>query len=146
MRFLRHFAAVLAVVAVVVLAGVAWNHFWPGTLIGREATGGPRVFARGVPGLHLKGPPPGRLPAHPGHVAYLIGHGGHIVRLNSGPGVSAFYGLLKIPNLEVLRHTAYIEAVVIAAVIVADAARRRIRRARRKARLGWQADQKEVAA
>jgi hypothetical protein len=146
MKFLRHFAAVVAVVAVVVLAGMAWNHYWPSTLIGQLVTGRPGIFVRGVPGVHLKGPPPGHLTARSGHVAYLLGHGGRIVRVNNGPGVSAFYGLLKIPDLEVLRHTGYIEAAVIAAVILADAARRRIRRARRKARLGRQADQREVAA
>lgn len=49
MRFLRQLAAVTAVVAVVVLIGVAWHHFAPGSFGGQGGTGPHRFVVRGQP-------------------------------------------------------------------------------------------------
>jgi hypothetical protein len=125
-KFLRHLAAVAAVVAVVVLIGLAWDHLGPGSLPG-EGPGGVAVAVRGqlvkglrpgmkvrlapglrpVPGLHLNGPG------------------------NSGiPGIE-LGDLLEPGNLAVLRSTAFIEAAVIAGVVLVDASYRKWRRAKR---------------
>ena len=57
MRFLRQLAAVTAVVAVVVLIGVAWHHFAPGSFGGQGGTGPHRFVVRGHAG---HGRAPGR--------------------------------------------------------------------------------------
>lgn len=119
MKFLRQLAAVVAVVAAVVLIGLAWSHLSP-SLPG-ENPAGPAAAARS----HMKVLPPGarsspgkRLP--PG------------ARLN-GSGIPSMLpgDLLEPVNLIVLRNNALLEAVVIAAVVLADAGYRRLRRARR---------------
>jgi hypothetical protein len=121
------------VVGVVVLAGLAWNHFWPSTLVGQLASGGQQIFVRGVhvvPGEHLAGPPAGA--GHPPHGQQVVKlAGGRVLHLRNRPGVSAFYGLLKGPNLQVLEETGKEEAAFIAAVVIIDVIRRRLRRARR---------------
>jgi hypothetical protein len=135
-KFLRHLGAATAVVAIVVLAGLAWNHFWPSTLVGQLPTGGPQIFAHGVrvgPVVQLAGPPPGHghPPSGPRIVKLPGGRGFGIV---SGPGVSAFYGLLRAVNLRVLEDTAKVEAEFIAAVVIIDVIRRRLRRHHRARR------------
>jgi hypothetical protein len=117
-KFLRQLAAVVAVVAAVVLIGLAWSHLSP-SLPGENPAGPAAVRS------HMKVLPPGarlspgkRLP--PG------------ARLN-GSGIPSMLpgDLLKPVNLIVLRNNALLEAVVIAAVVLADAGYRRLRRARR---------------
>jgi hypothetical protein len=106
-KFLRQFAAVVAVVAVVVLLGLAWNRFAP-SLPGEGPTG--EAFA------NVKAPP-----------------GAHgVLRMNSGgtPGLD-LGDLLQPENLAVLRYTAELEAAVIAAVVIVNASYRSLRRYRR---------------
>ena len=81
----------------------------------------------------LAGPPPGRghPPSGPRIVKLPGGRGFGIV---SGPGVSAFYGLLRAVNLRVLEDTAKVEAEFIAAVVIIDVIRRRLRRHHRARR------------
>jgi hypothetical protein len=133
MRFLRHLGAAVMVVGIVMLAGLAWNHFWPSSLVGQLASGGEQALMRGghpVPGEHLAGPPTraGHLPPGPQAVKLV---GGRVLRIRNRPGVGAFYGLLKRPNLQVLGETAKAEAAFIAVVVIIDVIRRRLRRARR---------------
>jgi hypothetical protein len=80
-----------------------------------------------VPGVKLS--PGGKLP--PGAKLPRVRTPG-IIR-NNGSGIpSALLGdLLKPVNLVVLRNNAFLEAVVIAAVVIIDAGYRRLRRARR---------------
>jgi hypothetical protein len=55
------------------------------------------------------------------------------IRLNNGSGIPSLLpgDLLKPVNLVVLRNSAFLEAAVIAAVVIVDAGYRRLRRARR---------------
>ena len=129
MKFLRQFAAATAVVAAVVLAGLAWNRLAP-TLPG-EGPGGHAFIARGraikvlPPGAQ---PPPGGRPAPPGGRPPPPG-----MRGDNGSGIPGLLlsDLLKPVNLAVLRDTALLEAAVITAVVILDAGYRRLRRARR---------------
>jgi hypothetical protein len=120
-KFLRQFAAVAAVVAVVVLGGLAWNHFAPSLPGEGPAAGGRALVVRGhiVKGVR----PSGKLP--PGVTAVSRGN------IRSGiPGLM-LGDLLEPANLAVLRQTAFLEAAVIAAVVILDMGYRRLRRARR---------------
>ena len=118
MRFLRQLAAVTALVAVVVLIGLAWHHFAPGSFGGQ---GGPRPhrFVRGQAATAV-------------HRGVKVPAG---VELNGGgtSGVPPIQlgDLLEPVNLAVLWNTAWIEAAVIAAVVTVDAGLRKRRRARR---------------
>lgn len=109
MKFLRQFAAVVAVVTVVVLLGLAWNRFAP-SLPGEGPTG----EALAVPGKVVNAQPQG------------------VLRINSGgtPGLD-LGDLLQPENLAVLRYTAELEAAIIAAVVVVNASYRSLRRYRR---------------
>ncbi len=123
MKFLRHLGAATLVIAVVVLAGLAWNHFWPGTLAGQLAARGPSAFGEGVrivPGQRIV-----RLPD------------GIRVHVRNQPGAGAFYGLLRPANLRVIAETAKIEAVFILAVVIIDVIRRRLRRGARRNGTEW---------
>jgi hypothetical protein len=120
-RFLRQFAAVVAVVAVVVLLGLAWNRFAP-TLPGE----GPAGEALPVQGSMVKALP---------HAVRLPGRGpgaGGVLRVNIGgtPGLD-LGDLLQPENLAVLRYTAELEAVIFAAVVIVNASYRSMRRSRR---------------
>ena len=119
-RFLRQLAAVTAVVAVVVLIGVAWHHFAPGSFGGQRGTGPHGFVVRGQPATAV----------HRG-VKVLPG-----VELNSGgtSGIPPIQlgDLLEPVNLAVVWNTAWIEAAVIAAVVIVDAGLRKRRRARRE--------------
>jgi hypothetical protein len=122
-KFVRQLAAVVAVVAVVVLLGLAWSRFSPslpgegpvgealavhGTIVkvlpdGTEFSWGGRTVANGRP-------PPG-------------------VRINGGGTPALDLGdLLQPVNLAVLRYNAELEAVIIAAVVIASASYRSLRR------------------
>jgi hypothetical protein len=119
-RFLRQLAAVTAIVAVVVLTGLAWHHFAPDSF-GSQGGTGPHRFIRGqaataahrgvkvTPGLELNG-------------------GG-----TSGIPPIQLGDLFEPVNLAVLWNTAWIEAAAIAAVVIVDAGLRKRRRARRGA-------------
>jgi hypothetical protein len=132
-KFLRQFAAAAAVVAVVVLGGLAWNRFHP-SLPGEGPVGGGRALVvrghivKGVlssgklrPGARIL--PGGKLP--PGVAAGPRG--------NTGSGIPGLMAgdLLKPVNLVVLRHTVFLVAAVMAAVVLVDMGYRRLRRARR---------------
>jgi hypothetical protein len=116
-RFLRQLAAATAVVALVVLVGLAWHHFAPGTFGGQGGTGPHRV-ARGQAAAAV-------------HRGVKVTPG---VELNT-PGASGvppiqLGDLLEPVNLAVLWNTAWIEAAVIAGVVIVDAGRRKLRRTR----------------
>lgn len=121
MRFLRQFAAVAAVVAAVVLIGLAWSHLTP-SLPGE----GPAGNAFAVRGHLVKVLPPG-VKSSPG------GKPPPGARLNNGSGIPSMLpgDLVKPVNLIVLRNNALLEGVVIAAIVLADAGYRRLRRTRR---------------
>jgi len=134
-KFFRQFGAAVAVVTVVVLIGLAWNHLAPSLpgegpagrafAVPEHAVKGLRPAVRLAPGGKLA--PGGRLPPAGAGIRYNDGSG--------GPGL--FLGdLLQPVNLAVLRSTAFLEAAVIAAVVILDAGYRRLRRARRGGR-GW---------
>jgi hypothetical protein len=143
MKFSRHLAAVMLLVAVITVLGLAWNHWAPATLIGNPFDG------RQLPGLHLSGPPPGHLlpGQRPGHPVVIqrrsAGNGPKAIDLNgkrarfisNQGGAGAFSGLLEFGGLRILRHTVVIETALIAAVVIIDLARRRARRANRRAAL-----------
>jgi hypothetical protein len=122
-RFLRQFAAVLAVVAVVVFTGIAWDHFGPASLPGEGPAGNFQVVEgpalnppKGVqvaPGVHH--PPPGMRIDTPGDV----------IPVDVGD-------LLQPANLAVLRQTAVIEALIMAGVVILSMGARKVRRARRR--------------
>ena len=114
MRFLRHLAAACLVVAVVVVLGLAWNHFAASTLVGTVP---------GRPQTAIVRPESG--PGGP-HGSKVIDRGTFDLGLNS---------MLEPVNWPYLRHTVVIEAAVIAAVVIIDVGRRRSRRAARAAQL-----------
>jgi hypothetical protein len=119
-KFLRQFAAVVAVVAIVVLLGLAWNRFAP-SLPG-EGPGGEVAAVRGsvvkTPPRAIKLSPGGR----PG-VREVHNNGG-------APGLD-LGDLLQPENLAVVRYTAELEAAIIAAVVIVNASYRSVRRSRR---------------
>jgi hypothetical protein len=121
-KFLRQFAAVVAVVAVVVLLGLAWNRFAP-SLPGEGPAGeAPAVRGSMVKALpHAVKPSSGRGP----------GAGG-VGRINSAGAPGLDLGdLLQPENLAVLRYTAELEAAIIGAVVIVNASYRSMRRYRR---------------
>ncbi len=126
MKFLRQFAAAVVVVAVVALIGLTWSRLAP-SLPGEGPTGQALVvrgqMVRLPPGV--KGLPGGKLP--PGAKLPRVRTPGS--RLNTGSGIpSLFLGdLLKPINLVVLRNNAFLEALVIAAVVIVDVGYRRLR-------------------
>jgi hypothetical protein len=123
-RFLRHLGAATLVVGVVVLLGLAWNHFGAATLVG-----GQQAAFRQVPAGARQ----------PGAVALRAGakaggpHGPLIVR--NGPMNLGLSSMLEPVNLAVLKHTVVIEAVVIAIVVMIDVSRRLWRQERRARQL-----------
>jgi hypothetical protein len=129
-RFLRHLAAVLVIVAVVVLAGLAWNHFAASSLIGAQAqAAAKRVSLAGRPPGGSAGamaPRPGPRGGRPGSRSVVI---------RSQPMNLGLSSMLDPVNLAVLRHTVVIEGVVIALVVMADVSRRLWRQERRARRL-----------
>ena len=131
MRFLRQFAAAVAVVAVVVLIGLAWNRFAP-ALPGE----GPAGHASAVRGQMIRILPPGSKPPSGGRtVAGAKPPPGAfgVMRNNSGSGMPGLLlgDLLEPANLAVLWHSALLEAAVITAVVIVNASYRRLRRTRR---------------
>jgi len=121
-KFLRQFAAVVAVVAVVVLLGLAWNRFAP-SLPG-EGPGGEAVPVQGnvvkAAPHAVKLSPGGRPGAH------------GALRINNGGALGLDLGdLLQPENLAVLRYTAELEAAIAAAVVIVNASYRSMRRSRR---------------
>ncbi len=126
MKFLRQFGAVVAVVAVVVLLGLAWSRLSP-SLPG-EGQGGEVAIAQGS---MAKAPPRGPKAA-PGRTVVFNGKarpGAAGIRISGGgtPGLD-LGDLLQPVNLAVLRYNAELEAVIIAAVVIASASYRSLRR------------------
>jgi hypothetical protein len=122
MKFLRQFAAVVTVVAVVVLLGLAWNRFAPH--LPGEGPGGESVVVRGnmvkAPPHAVRLSPGGRPGVH------------EAPRINSGGALGLDLGdLLQPENLAVLRYTAELEAAIIAGVVIVNASYRGVRRSRR---------------
>ena len=113
MKFVRQSGAVVVVVAVVVLIGLAWSRLAP-SLPGEGPAGHGFVVRDQV----VNGLPPGGVRA---------------IRQNDGSGIPSLLpgDLLQPANLVVLRNNAFLEAAVIAAVVIVDAGYRRLRRARR---------------
>jgi hypothetical protein len=128
-RFLRHLGAATLVVAVVVVLGLAWNHFGASTLVGglqasfnkqASAGGRPPGVVAVLPGSKIVGP----------HGARAIGpHRAIVVR--NGPMNLGLSSMLDPVNLAVLKHTVVIEAIVIAIVVMIDVSRRLWRQERR---------------
>ena len=118
MRFLRHLAAVLVVVAAVVLLALGWNHVAGGTVGAVRQGPVPRIVTvRPGTGAVARGTRPGQ-----SHGPVIIGSQPMDLGLNS---------MLDPANLPSLRHTVVIEAGAAAAVVIIDVIRRRWRRARR---------------
>jgi hypothetical protein len=125
-RFLRHLVVACLVVAVVVVLGLAWNHFAASTLVGTVSGPGHGP----VPGSGLAaGSAGGRARViRPGGP-----HGPEVIRLGTfGLGLNS---MLQLVNWPYLRHTVVIEAAVMAAVVIIDVGRRRSRQASRAAQL-----------
>jgi hypothetical protein len=117
-RFLRHLAAVLAVVAAVVLLALGWNHVAGGTVGAvRQGPGERFVTVRPRAGAVARGTRPGQA------------HGPVVIDLR--PMDLGLNSMLDPANLPSLRHTVVIEAGAAAAVVIIDVIRRRWRRARR---------------
>jgi hypothetical protein len=110
MRFARHLAAVVLVVAVIVVMAVAWEHSSASGLLGT----GP-----GHPGRH----------AAPVSAAAPAGTNSLTRSADRLRGIAAF----NLSDLMDLVRTVVIEAVLIAVVVAIDGTRRRRRRARRSA-------------
>jgi hypothetical protein len=124
-KFLRQFGAVVAVVAVVVLLGLAWNRFAP-TLPGE----GPAGEALAVRGRTVTALPHGTKVAFGGKtVANGKAPPPPGVRINGGGTPALDLGdLLQPVNLAVLRYNAELEAVIIGAVVIASGSYRSLRR------------------
>lgn len=129
MKFLRHLGAATLVVAVVVVLGLAWNHFGASTLVGglqasfdKQASAGGRP--PGVVAL-----PAGAKVVGPHGVRAIGPHRAVVVR--NGPMDLGLSSMFDPVNLAVLRHTVVIEAVVIAIVVMIDVSRRQWRQERR---------------
>jgi hypothetical protein len=108
-KFLRQFAAVVALVSVVVLLGLAWNWFAP--RLPGEGPGGELA----VRSTMVKAPPGAR---------------GIHINVGGTPGLD-LGDLLQPENLAVLRYSAELEAAIMAAVVIASANYRSMRRHRR---------------
>ncbi|MGO9220760.1 MAG: hypothetical protein ACLP5E_23825 [Streptosporangiaceae bacterium] len=121
MRFLRHLAAVLLVVAAVVLLAMAWNHLAGGTLSAARYGHDSRLP---VPGRH------GGSALAAGHVVRPGGPHGPLI-VDPRPMDLGLTSMFNPVNLPSLRHAVVIEAGVGAAVVIIDFVRRRWRRARR---------------
>jgi hypothetical protein len=121
MRFLRHLAVVLLLVAAVVLLAMAWNHAAGGGLDG----GLHGHDLRGAAGRLTKGP-------HGDVTVRLPGaHGPQVVHVQPMDlGLTSMFDSVNLPNL---RHTVVIEAGAAAAVVLIDAGRRKWRRRARRA-------------
>jgi hypothetical protein len=118
-RFVRHLAAVVLLVTLVVAGALAWGHFDPGPLPGGGPGGAGQFVVRGQA---LKRVPSGvRLPP-----------GLHVI--NTGPENLGLTSMFQPVNLPVLRDTVEIEAAVIAAAVILEIAHRTMRRARRARR------------
>ncbi|HEX3387901.1 MAG TPA: hypothetical protein VHT94_02580 [Streptosporangiaceae bacterium] len=121
MRFLRHLAAVLLVVAAVVLLALAWNHVEGGTQGAVRQGRDERVAVAGPHG----GPATAVHGIRPGH-----GRGPVIIDLRPMDlGLTSMFDPVNLPSL---RHAVVIEAEVAAAVVVIDVIRRRWRRRARR--------------
>jgi hypothetical protein len=117
-RFLRHLAVVLVVVAAVVLLALGWNHVAGGTVGAvRQGPGARIVTVRPGAGAVARGTRPGQA------------HGPVIIQ--SQPMGLGLNSMLDPANLPSLRHTVVIEAGAAVAVVIIDVIRRRWRRARR---------------
>jgi hypothetical protein len=128
-RFLRHLAAAGLVVAVVVVLGLAWNHFAASSLVGNLEGSVGRVVIAGRPASR---PPPGV--ELPGRKAPADGpHGPGVIRLlPENLGLGSMFNPANLPDL---RHTVVIEAGVIAAVVIIEINVRLSRRAKRERQL-----------
>ena len=124
MRFLRHLAAVLLVVAAVVLLALAWNHAEGGTQGAVRQGHDERILVAGPHAGPHAGPAKAAHGIRPGR-----GRGPVIIDLRPMDlGLTSMFDSVNLPDL---RHTVVIEAGAAAAVVLIDVIRRRWRRARR---------------
>jgi hypothetical protein len=115
-RFLRHLAVVLLVVAAVVLLALAWNHVEGGTVGAvRQGPVARIVTVRPRAGAVARGTRPGRV------------NGPVIIDLRMDLGLTSMFDPVNLPSL---RHTLVIEAGAAGDVVIIDVIRRRWRRAR----------------
>jgi hypothetical protein len=121
MKFLRQLGAVTLLVAVVVVLGLAWNHFDPGSLIGGQLASVKQFSGPGGPTAGTEVLPGG---------AGAGGARGPVV-VRSGPMNLGLSSMFEPINLAVLKHTVVIEGVVIALVVMIDVSRRLWRQERR---------------
>ncbi|HEY1620738.1 MAG TPA: hypothetical protein VGG25_24155 [Streptosporangiaceae bacterium] len=105
MRFARHLAAAALAIAVVIVLTVFADHLVSATL-----TGGGTTISR-VNNVPVQGPPQGR-----------------VVMPGFSFGLTSMFDPANWPDL---RHTVVIETALLAAVIIIDVIRRRMRRADR---------------
>lgn len=125
MRFLRHLAVVLLVVAAVVLLALAWNHVEGGTQGAVRQGHDERILVIGPHAGPQAGPAKAAHGIRPGH-----GRGPVIIDLRPMDlGLTSMFDSVNLPDL---RHTVVIEAGAAAAVVLIDVIRRRWRRARRE--------------
>jgi hypothetical protein len=130
-RFLRHLGAVTMVVAAVVLAGLAWNHFAASSLTG-GLRGPSQETVPNYQELNGIGPYAKRRPASRGVLPPRAGaRDPHKGVVRSGGSQLGLGSMFEPANLPYLRHTVVIETAVIAGVVILDVGRRRSRRARR---------------
>lgn len=134
MKFLRHLGAATAVVAIVVVLGLAWARFGSQTLVSdsqfrfrQEIVTGPGGT---LPGETVRS---GRGPRGGGKPGLVSPHGPVVIRAE--PFDLGLGSMFDAVNLPYLRHTVVIEAGVIAAVVLLDVLRRRSRRAWRDQQL-----------
>jgi hypothetical protein len=136
-KFVRRLGVVTLMVAVVVIIGLAWNRFAPSTLIGQLPGAGQNFNVRGAvthkgsivvarpgPGGHVRqvlvlpagAPTPGNVPGNP-------------IIIHLRPMDLGLTSMFQRVNWPILEHAVVIEALVIAAVVIIDRIRRRLRRA-----------------
>jgi hypothetical protein len=120
-KFLRQLAAAALVVAAVVVLGVAWNRFAASTLTGPLPSANQQEFA---PGREVARPQAAKSGTHlsGSSRSEVVGFG----TLNLG--LSSMFDPANLPDL---RHTVVIESGVLAAVVIIDVSRRKLRRAKR---------------
>ena len=135
MRFLRRFAVVTLIVAVVTGIGLAWNHFDPASLIGGVPGAGhvslrnPAARTKGVevvrPGKDGRG---GRIIALPPGAKPPRDLPKNVIIVNLRPMDLGLNSMFERVDWPYMTHTAVIEGLVIAAVVFLDRLRRRARR------------------
>lgn len=137
MRYLRRLGAVTLMVVVVTGIGLAWNHFAPSTLIGQLPGAGQNFNVRGA--VTHKGSVVVARPGPGGHVRQVLvlpagaptprQVAGNPIIIHLRPMDLGLTSMFQRVNWPILEHAVVIEALVIAAVVIIDRIRRRVRQA-----------------